>query len=499
MEEQYLLVSLKKLLPSETNPRKHNTNGQDIQDLADSIKSHGILQPILVRSKNGSGKSATAVKYEIISGGRRFRAASIAGLSYLPLLIRKLDHSAVIEGQIIENLQRKDVHPLDEAEGFNMLLERGTLTKESIAERVGKPLTYIYKRLQLVKLNPDLKKAFFENKFALAHGIEFARLTPSQQDQTFKWYKNQHHTYQTAGNLKDHIESSYHLNLKDAPFATIDEKLMDLLPDKHMYKSAGSCLACIKRTGFNKNLFDDIESTDICTDPGCYHAKVNANVQMLKKKYFDKTGKDLVEIKYSSRVNICLNTKGSPGVMDAKKKCADTKDAIYVDVPNWKTGIKIGQIIKICDNAKCKTHWKKSDREAASPAVKHDDPKEVEKRKKAQFEESIIDISYRRAAMAVGKKLKWPLDVDILDKLIEYCSDSGWGDEVFDNMFEDRGLEGYGLPELIDKKSNVEKLRLIGEFVLRYSGEKLINKMVKKYKVNLNKIKKEVRAELKEK
>src|SRR5690349_14605367 len=132
-----MMIALDKIVPSKTNPRKQWVeNG--LKELSESIKASGVLQPILLRPLNGSGK------FEIIAGERRFRAAKLAELPELPAIVRKMGDQEAMELQIVENLQREDVHPLDEANGYRALLDlkgedkKPVHTAASIAAKVGK-------------------------------------------------------------------------------------------------------------------------------------------------------------------------------------------------------------------------------------------------------------------------------------------------------------------------------------------------------------------------
>lgn len=132
-----------------TNPRA--TFDQDaLDELAASIRLHGVLQPILVRPcSHDSG-------YELIAGARRLRASRLAQIATIPAHVVAFDDQAAREAAIIENLQRQDVHPLEEAEAYERLMAEDTLvTADTIAAKVGKSATYVYSRLMLLRLQPD--------------------------------------------------------------------------------------------------------------------------------------------------------------------------------------------------------------------------------------------------------------------------------------------------------------------------------------------------------
>jgi ParB family chromosome partitioning protein len=157
------------LAESKTNPRRHFDPGK-LAELAASAKQHGILEPLLVRPHNGKG-----LGYEIVAGARRYRAAKLAELKVLPVRIMELTDEQVLEIQLIENLQREDPHPMEEADGYQRLIAMGH-TAEELAEKVGKDRSYIYKRIQLAALIPAAKDAFLENRINIGHALLICRL-----------------------------------------------------------------------------------------------------------------------------------------------------------------------------------------------------------------------------------------------------------------------------------------------------------------------------------
>jgi ParB/RepB/Spo0J family partition protein len=169
----FMQVDVAKLDESPTNPRRTFDQGQ-LAELADSVQTHGVLMPILVRSKRG-------MRFEIIAGARRARAARMAGLEQIPARIVEMDDTQVLEVQLIENLQRSDVHPLDEAEGYRQLMVAG-YDVARIAARVGRSVKYIYDRLKLQNLTKDAQDLFSAGLITAGHAVLLARLTPADQE-----------------------------------------------------------------------------------------------------------------------------------------------------------------------------------------------------------------------------------------------------------------------------------------------------------------------------
>jgi ParB family chromosome partitioning protein len=147
-QPEYVTLPLERIRESTKNPRQRFN---DLEELAASIRTHGLLQPILVRPMRKD--------FELVVGARRLRAARLAGLTSVPVQVKPLDDRSAREVQIIENLQRQDVHPLEEADGYKALLD-GTpsCTIDEIAAKVGKSKAYVYQRLSLTRLAPPQSK-----------------------------------------------------------------------------------------------------------------------------------------------------------------------------------------------------------------------------------------------------------------------------------------------------------------------------------------------------
>lgn len=258
-------LELKKITPSRTNPRKHFAPEAQ-KELAESIKKHGLLQPILVRPVNNH--------FEIVAGERRFRAAKDAGLETLPVTVRELTDTEALEIQVVENLQRTDLHPLEEAEGYRQLHEKHGYGIEDIAAKVGKSKAYIYSRLKFCGLPEPAKKAFLADKITASVALLIARIPDAglAEKATKEILRGEFENglAMTYGQAKRHIEDNYMLRLAEAPFDTKDADL---------FKTAGPCTTCPKRTGNQAELFSDIKGADVCTDPVCYEKKVSLSWQ----------------------------------------------------------------------------------------------------------------------------------------------------------------------------------------------------------------------------
>lgn len=258
-DEQITHIVLAQLVESKRNPRKKY---HGIDELAHSIKSQGILQPLVVRqARNG---------YEIVCGHRRARAAKLAGLTHVPALIRVFaSDDDVLAAQITENCIREDIHPLEEAQAYAKLKKTGRSVAQ-IASAVGKSESHIYKRLQLCTLSRKTRTAFMRGEIPAGVAYVLARMpSDALQDEALDAIQASARTEAaTTRHVARYIEQNYMLRLSQAPFSRSDTTL---LPE------AGACTNCPKRTDNQPTLFDDIKQKSVCTDPACFHAKTQAN------------------------------------------------------------------------------------------------------------------------------------------------------------------------------------------------------------------------------
>jgi len=154
-------------------PRK-DMNPEKLQELADSIKAQGVIQPIVVR-KLGQDK------YEIVAGERRWRASQLAGLQQIPVVIKDIDDRATMAIALIENIQRQDLNPLEEAEALRRLLDEFTMTHQQIADAVGKSRVTVTNLLRLMDLHPEVKKLLISGQLEMGHARALLSLDAVKQ------------------------------------------------------------------------------------------------------------------------------------------------------------------------------------------------------------------------------------------------------------------------------------------------------------------------------
>lgn len=283
------------LVTSPTNPRKH-FDPVKLQELAESIRATGVHQPILARPLPGSrlqetfehirladGSLKPLPTHEIVSGERRFRACRIAGLATVPAMVRALTDEQVLEIQIIENLQRDDLTELEEAEGYEALMQHSGLNAEAVGAKIGKSRSYVYGRLKLLELGPDGREALRQGRIDASHALLIARIPDTKlQAQAVKDIaadasgETPARSYRASKRL---VRSHYMLKLSDAPFDIHDASLVP---------ASGSCSTCSKRTGADPDLFADVEGEDLCIDPPCHQAKRDALSARTKREAHER-------------------------------------------------------------------------------------------------------------------------------------------------------------------------------------------------------------------
>jgi ParB family transcriptional regulator, chromosome partitioning protein len=243
-EFQYLAID--QIFPSKTNPRK-TFDQKKLEELAESIRNSGLVQPIVVRPKDNG--------FEIVAGERRYLAGQIAEQFSLAARIKELTDAQAIEWQLIENSQREDVHPYEEAQGFQSLLDLPGYDVPALVVKSGKSASHIYARLSLLQLIPDVAEAFLEERITASHAILISRLPQEHQPAAFEncwrkdWQDKEAHLL-PAKHLSAWIETNLYLNLADASFDRDDATLNP---------EAGACVTCPKRSGYNTSLFADVQ------------------------------------------------------------------------------------------------------------------------------------------------------------------------------------------------------------------------------------------------
>lgn len=263
-------LPLAAIVPSPTNPRKHFDQAA-LDELADSIKATGVHTPVLVRPLPAHRLEDTAhlqprPTHELIAGERRYRASVLAKADTIPAMIRELTDDQALEVQIIENLQRQDLSALEEAEGYQSLIDHSGVSAEDVAKKIGKSRAYVYGRLKLLDAGQDVRDALRQGMIGREHAQLLARIPSTLlQCKALKEIIRANHpdgimSSRAAG---EWIRKNYMLKIEQAPFDHTDASL-----------SPRACTICPTRTGADQDIFADVMGADMCTDPGCYDNKV---------------------------------------------------------------------------------------------------------------------------------------------------------------------------------------------------------------------------------
>ena len=439
-------VPIGQLVHSTTTPRQVIDKARD-KELADSIREQGIIQPIVVRPifEEGAHKTET---FEIVAGGRRFDAAKAAGLEVVPIRIMQLTDDQALEVQVIENLQRQDIHPLDEAAGYAAILKQGKFDVTELASKVGRDASYIYRRMKLNDLRDSARKMLAEGKLPVSHAELLARLQLEDQDRALEYLDGESYDDRMVpyDELRSFVTREVLLVLNKAPFP---------LKATHLVPEAGSCDACPKRTRNDRLLFPEVGKDDRCTDPACFQAKRRAfleskldgvnqkRIQISTADYYDSRGCVDIEGKRTKKVT------GAEKWKDAKKNpCKHAQEAIVV------SGHKsVGQVKTVCVTPSCKRHFPG---QQANRRTSEQVTADSKKRELAQQEDVHAETEKLRAFM--GKLRGKTLPAGFVRILLELLSD------LFDEE-QEQILAAAGCTELAAKFKAKSEYDVIGPLV----------------------------------
>jgi len=305
------------------NPRK-NFDDDSMKELAKSIQNHGILEPIIVRPKGNH--------YELVAGERRLRAAKMVGLDKVPVIIREYTDEQMMEIMLMENLQRKDLTPIEEAHALQKIIASG-IKKEDLAKRIGKSESWISKRLRLLELPEELQKLVEESRLTIEQAL---KIVPFAKWPVIKFILKE---IKNTSNDIDWIlihavqNRTYALNLDFFGYT---------LKDVQEYFDFSECKNCKAPIKFN--------NSRICLHKECFSMKLKE----AKRKLREAKEKELEEMKQKSIVD--LDKIGYGNYVEL----ADTWDAPKFDVsvcescPHKKMGIRWnGKKIPVCLNPSC--------------------------------------------------------------------------------------------------------------------------------------------------
>jgi ParB family chromosome partitioning protein len=360
-------IPVDRIQPSSTNPRKHYDPAA-LDELAASIKAVGVQVPLSLRLK--TTLSVNEVRsgvdyYEIVGGERRWRAAQIAGLDMVPAIARVMTDAECRESQLIENLQRADLTPMEEAECYGQMLDQPViLPLEVLAAKVGKTVQYVAQRLRLLQLIPEAREALRQGALNLTLALLIARLAPATQEKATQYAVDPQRRAQ-GKTLANRVEDIAHRAASEQPWERVhcatewemrawiaNNTLLPLkgvawrLDDVDLIPNAGSCMECPKRAGNASMLFGDLAADDnTCTDPECYGRKQKAAM-----KETLKAGAGLVKL-LSSESHLPLKEGAS------SLKRGQWMEAKQGSCPQVMQGVtEEGHRKTVCGDQKCKVH-----------------------------------------------------------------------------------------------------------------------------------------------
>lgn len=258
---QIEMLRLSNLFPSPTNPRKTFPEAE-LSELANSIATNGLINPITVRAV-----PAVPGQYEVISGGRRYRASIMAGLLEIPCIVRELNDAQVIDMQIEENLHRQDVPALEEAEAFESLITAGKLTVAELAGRLNKSAAYVYRRLKLNNLDEKYRPFLSSGELAPATAEVIASYPKEVQVSMFKkvtYTDGTKTTFVETRSMRDKFKWEACTDLNKAIWPLWRTDIQPGLP---------ACNSCEKNTSVATLLFPDGAVEPKCTDKACWKVK----------------------------------------------------------------------------------------------------------------------------------------------------------------------------------------------------------------------------------
>lgn len=439
---------------SETNPRPEaDFKGPAFDELVESIKEKGVLVPVLARALSGKNKIG---KWEVIAGNRRLAAAKVAGIETIPAQIVEMTDQEAREAQIVENLQRRDIHPLEEGGSYRKLIEESKPRYEikDVAAKVGKSETYVRQRLFITNLDEKAADAYRKGILSDGQAVLVARLEPADQDGLMKQAKQSPYILDSIGRLKEWIQQNIYSPIEFQPWVGNEE----------LEKIVGPCKECAPN---RMSLFGPVQEGK-CTSIVCWGRKMKA--------YIDREAKEkkLVKVsgEYGAKPEGAKYGKSDYTVVakHGKDRCESVHGAIIID------GSEIGKVIDICTDKECKMHGR-SESYRLSPAE--------EKKRREQRKKEIADSKRKKEAREKRlkdalAKISWPLKEKHLEALLALSMEaassnvwravakrheietekkkSSWGSSYFD-------YQG-AVKKWAEKLGKVEKARLAFELII---------------------------------
>jgi ParB/RepB/Spo0J family partition protein len=331
-------VAVALISPSPSNPRTIPSK-EALTDLVNSVREIGILNPLTLRLMHEGGGG-----YIVVCGHRRLAAAKAAGLTEVPAIIRDLSDEEADELAIVDNLQREDLSPLEEAAAYKELQKTRRYDLATLSKAVAKSRQYVAQRLSLLDLHPKLQKELASGRILLGDAMKLSRL---DRDDQMDMLDDASQPMESSERLVARLGESL-ISLSSAPWKMHDDNLA----------GKDRCDICSARTSQKADLFPEVAKGDHCLDGKCFAAKLDAFITRLvaEEKKAGRNPVKISEIQYYSPRS--LPTKESYRI--AQKGCAHPQTGIIVE------GKRLGRKFTICMDPKCKACWKGAARSTSS-------------------------------------------------------------------------------------------------------------------------------------
>lgn len=447
-----MLIKIQDIVTSKTNPRGAVIEDAAFKDLVASIKEKGMINPIIVRE--------VEKKFEIVGGHRRFAAIKkiLAPTASVEAIVKKLTDEEAAELAIIDNLQRQDIHPLEEAVAYRNLVENKTHDMKSIAAKVGKSEAYIRGRIFLTNLCAEAKTAYREGVLTDGHAAEIARLSPQGDQQKALTYVKEQKKYGKEVTTQD-----LHSWAQDL---FVELNFQPWLKDKEAMAAVGPCVECPKDT---PSLFGEVK-VGACTTTRCLKRKMVKYINWFKKSEPDTL---IIRGDYGQHSEGVIGMQSYDRV---KKGSKDAKKALIVE------GEGRGKIVYI------KTRSAQVSRMTPEQKKKHD--AEVLREKAKRDKEQAAAQKKEDDKMSAGiASIAWPLKEKHLDVLFEIAADnsSECGEivrrlKIPAKRDKDGDIEdaGKALAAYYAKAEPKEKARIVFELLLLEAWRDQRNRLIKK-------------------
>lgn len=437
--EQPTLVNLEiaKCFESPTNPRGTVFEKTPFAELVASIKESGVLQPVLARLIKG--------KYEIVAGSRRLRAAKEAGLLFIPAQVRPMTDIEAREAQIVENLQRADIHPIDEAFAYRDLIENSKprLDTKGVAAKVGKSDSYVRNRLALASLDKKYADKVRSGELPVGHAVIIARLDLSSQAKAYKeamsW--NDADGVIPLNKLRAFVqEMTFDAAMKNPPWKNDDQ--------------ASAEIARITGTGGGAPTLFGEKAADVFDNPADYAVALAAYIRFLIDK-FRADGKPLTLVADTYWIGDKSKAlkRGDYDLVSSVKGCKSGHDAIIVE------GDQVGKMLRVCIDKKCPAHHV-SEKRSPTHKSKAETPAEKKAREAREKREEMKKAKERKTFTDAIGKVKWPLSEKHLGVLFTAIIES-------DDYYLDQIAEQYGIVG-VEKKEGRHTTTEYKAAVLKY-------------------------------